>query len=314
MNKGVFRAIVYYDCLDYPLDSQELTFFSFMDNGEVKAENLIEVSEKFYFLKGRETMIKRRRERNKIAEKKWEKMTRAAWWLKMVPYIRLIFTSGSLALRNTTKESDLDLLIIVKHGHIWLTRFLTLVLLDLLGVRRKRGQLTAPDKICVNHFITDKSLYIPRKSIYTAQLYARLVPILADEDSLLDKFLKANSWVGEYVRGWPTIKNSKSEILNSKQFQISKSKIQSFIKRLGEKILDTKFGNLIEKVLRKYQLRRIKNYPLTYKPGGRIVADDESLEFHPDSPELRIIERYNKKMIELGFAELAIEKDSGLRP
>ena len=84
---------------------------------------------------------------------------------------------------------------------------------------------------------------------------------------------------------------------------------KSKISDLLEKILNMKLGDWAENILRKYQLRRIKNYPLTYKPGGRVKADDESLEFHPNSPELRIIEKYNKKMIELGFGGLT-EKSS----
>ncbi|MBI4117151.1 MAG: hypothetical protein HY451_00445, partial [Parcubacteria group bacterium] len=206
------------------------------------------------------------------------------------------FASGSLALSNTAQDSDLDVLLVAKHGRIWTTRFFTVLMLGFLGMKRKRGQSVAPDKICLNHFITEKSLYIPRKSIYTAQLYARLVPILGEE-KLVEEFCEANSWIKEYI---PKFSN---------KFQIPNSKFLNSIKNIGEKILDTKFGDWIENVLRKYQLRRIKNYPLTYKPGGRIKADDESLEFHPDSPELKIIERYNKKMIELGFEGLT-EKTS----
>ena len=68
--------------------------------------------------------------------------------------------------------------------------------------------------------------------------------------------------------------------------------------------MDTKAGGWLETILKKYQLRRINSCHLTYKPDGRVKADDESLEFHPDSPELKIIEKYNKKIIELGFKDL----------
>jgi len=219
----------------------------------------------------------------------------------------LSFASGSLALNNTDKESDLDVLIGVKRGRIWLTRFLIIILLSLLGVRRKRGEKIAPDKLCLNHFITDQSLYIPRKSIYTAQLYARLVPLIY-EDELLQKFLEANKWVGQYVAGWPDC------VLTNNKKRIASNWFLKLIREIGEKILDTKLGDWLEKVSKKYQLRRIKNHPLTYKAGGRVKADDESLEFHPDSPELRIIEKYNQKMIELGLPKLGKERDSGLIP
>ena len=294
---GILKTVVYYNCLDYPLTKEELNIFSFRDKGGQGAD-LVEESDGLYFLNGRKSLVKIRTERNKIAKKKWDKTLKAIKWLRIIPYIKLVFASGSLALSNTDEESDLDVLIVVKHGRIWTARILTVLLLSLLGVRRTRYERIAPDKICLNHFITDKSLYIPRKSIYTAQLYARLVPIFIEDKKLVDDFIKANSWIGEWVRGWPTIK-----------FKITDQnlKVLRTIKKIGEKILDTKFGDWLERTLKKYQLRRINSYYLTHRPGGRVKADDESLEFHPDSPELIIIERYNRKMIELGFKDLTEE-------
>lgn len=290
MEKGIFKTIVYYDCLDYPLSSEELESFSFKDEGEIK-NNLIQLASGLHFLRGREDLVRLRKERNEIAKKKWEKALKAVRWLRLVPYIRLVFASGSLAFNNTDKESDLDVLIVVKHGRIWTSRFLTVLILSLLGIRRTRYEKVAPDKICLNHFITDKSLYIPRKSIYTAQLYARLVPILVENEKLIDDFTKVNSWVGEYIQ------NFKIQNPNDKSSK-------NFIKKVVESMLDTKLGDWLEKILKKYQLRRIESFHLTHKPGGRVKADDESLEFHPDSPELRIIEKYNQTMLALGFGDL----------
>ncbi len=312
IEKSVLKTIVYYDSLDYPLTVEELELFSFRDSKDREVGNLIETVKGFYFLKDRENLVELREKRNEIAKKKWQKTLKAVKWLQSVPYIRLAFASGSLALNNTTKESDLDILIVAKAGRIWTARALAVALLNFLGLLRRRDQAVAPDKVCLNHFITDKSLYIPRKSIYTAQLYARLVPIMGG-DELVDNFCEANEWVGDYVRGWPgCIKNPNDKIQMTNKFQIPNSIFLNLIKRAGEKILNSKFGDWVEGVLRKYQLRRIKSYHLTYKPGGRVKADDESLEFHPDSPELKIIERYNQTMIKLGFPELANEIDSGL--
>ena len=315
--ESVLKTIVYYDCLDYPLTFEELRFFSFKGGqkeisdslGSLIKKGLIEESNGFYFLKARKNLIEIRNERNQIAKEKWQKTFKAVQWLRMIPYLRAVFASGSLALANTSKESDLDVLVAVKHGRIWTARILVVLFLSFLGIRRTRYEKIAPDKICLNHFITDKSLYIPRKSIYTAQLYARLVPILVDDQELINQFCEANKWIGDYVVGWPECLktlNPKLETLNKLKTQNSK------LKTFGEKILDTKFGDWLENILRKYQLRRINSFHLTHKPGGRVKADDESLEFHPDSPELKIIERYNKKMIELGFEGLAKEADSGL--
>lgn len=64
--------------------------------------------------------------------------------------------------------------------------------------------------------------------------------------------------------------------------------------------------------MKKIQQARIKKDPLTHQSGGRVVFSDSQLEFHPNSPEKWILEKYNKKMKKLGFEELGQEKDSGL--
>src|SRR3989344_1737618 len=165
--KAVLKTIVYYDCLDYPLTLEELNTFLFsgvnlditFGLGALKDKDLIEEVDGFYFLKGREALFKVREERNRLAKGKWKKTFKAVRRLRIIPYLRLIFASGSLAMSNTSLKSDLDVLIVVKHGRIWLARILIILLLSLLGVRRTRYQKIAPDKICLNHFITDESLY-----------------------------------------------------------------------------------------------------------------------------------------------------------
>ena len=84
------------------------------------------------------------------------------------------------------------------------------------------------------------------------------------------------------------------------------------IREFKEFILDGLIGNFIESILRKVQQRRIGKDPLTYQSGGRVVFSDKQLEFHPNSPEKWILEKYNQRMKELGLKELGNEKDSGL--
>lgn len=316
---SVLKTIVYYDCLNHPLKKNELKSFLFFKKTEDKnlsldfytskllGNNLIDFKDNFYFLKGRDGLVKERKIRNKIWKIKVQKAIRIIKWLRLIPYIRLVFFSGSLALGNTTKNSDLDVLIVVKFGRIWLTRFLVAGLMTLLGVRRKKSDLIAPDKICLNHFITDHSLHIPHKSIYTSQLYARLIPVLIEDENLLNEFIEENSWINDYIYGWPS-----SSGLKIWHFRVNKNKFISYMKLAFEKILNTKLGDFLERILKYYQLKRIEKSVLIYKKRGRIKTDDYSLEFHPDSPEGKIIERYNKKMIEIGFPEMANEKDSGL--
>ena len=339
LQKAILSTITYYNTLDYPLTSFEA--FKYLVNplhiagfywspkpesktwkqveverfSEITLANVIKsleskelkefISEKngFYFLRGRGKIIKIRISRQKIADQKWKKAKKIIHWLQVVPYLRMVAISGSLALNNTQKKSDFDLFIVVKNRRIWLTRFLITLLVQLMGKRRHKE--FTEDRICLNHYVTDKFLEIKFRSLYNAQTYAHMIPVLEMEHEIYEKFQKANTWIKDYLVFWPEQKVEHLKVLKASSLFIS-------IAKISEACLNNRFGNFLEKILKKLQKHSIEKNPLTHKRGGRITVDDTQLEFHPDSPERKILDKYNKSMLYLGVKELSREKDSGL--
>lgn len=326
LEKSILATIIYYDVLDRPLNTWEI--FRYMINHCRKdsnsarddkenlesifeaLENSLElrkiISEKngFYFLRGRKDIIKKRIERQKVADKKWRKARRVIYLLQFIPFIRLVMVSGSLAMNNTKNESDIDLLIVSKFGRIWTCRGLTTLFIHLIGQRR-HGDLTK-NRFCLNHYLTDQSLKIPFQSLYNSQTYSHLTPMWEEKPPLLYKqFQKANSWVGNYLSLYPF---SEGGYLR----RIKTNCLLGFFRKTIETILDNKVGNALELLLREFQKRRIKKDPLTDQKGGRVIFNDRQLEFHPASPEKLVLKKYNKKMRQLGLIEFGEEKDSGL--
>ena len=316
LEKSILSTLVYYDVLGCPLTGWEIfkylnrkgdfevdlnKILNVLDNGSELSE-FINQKNGIYFLKGRKKIIEQRIERQIISDKKWKKAKRVIRFLQLIPYIRMIAVSGSLAMNNAKEESDIDLLIVTRADRIWICRTFTTLFIHLIGQRR-HGNLTK-DRFCLNHYITDKSLNIPYKSLYNAQTYAHLVPVW-QKRGMYKKFQKANSWIKEYLVNYP---------LEQKGYLTTIKPISyfQFIKIFREKIFDTWFGNILEYILRKIQESKIREEPLTYKSGGRVIFNDKQLEFHPDSPEKKILEKYNKKMKKLELEELSNEKDSGL--
>lgn len=313
---NILATLAYYDVFDFPLKKEEifrfLVGFEHLGRKEAEmpaigdieseldrlvAEKTVGFADGFYFLFDRNYLIPLRLKKEKIAKKKWKKVFRAIWWLKFLPYVRAIFASGSLATSNTDELGDLDILIIVKHGRIWLSRLLISGLLSLLGMRRKYNQKIAPDKICLNHYITDKSLLIPYKSIYTAQTYINLKSVFVSDSQVVAEFYKANSWLGEYVL------NFEAEELAAEKIHMAMghnflTKIKS---KASELILNTRLGNRLENRARRWQISRIEKHKKQDPPGGRVVYTDEQLEFHPGSVEKEIIEKYNQRLTKLGL-------------
>ena len=316
LEKSVLSTLVYYDVFDRPLTAWEVFRYAIRVNKKgisfsqvlKTLDNSKELKKKisqfngFYFLKKRQAIVQERIERQKLADQKWKKARRILRLLPAVPYIRMVAVSGSLALNNSKPNSDIDLLIITKKGRIWTCRALTTLIIHLFG-RRRHHKLTK-DRFCLNHYITDQSLEFSGKSLYNAQTYANLVPVL-DLNNLINHFQQANQWILNYLYFYP---------FQTRGFlkRIKKPVFLNKIRGFREILLDSRFGDWLERLLKNRQEQRIEKDPMTFKPGGRVVFNDNQLEFHPDSPEKGVLEKYNSKLREVGLKELSGQIDSGL--
>jgi len=239
LEKSILSTLVYYNVLDRPLTGWEV-FKYLIRIKNIKLNDVLNVLENslelsklinqkngFYFLKGRQTIIKERIKRYKIADKKWKKAKRAIKLFQIIPFIKMVAISGSLAMNNTKENSDIDLLIIVKSGRIWTCRGIITIFSHLIGMRR-HGTLTK-DRLCLNHYLTEKSLKIPYKSLYNAQTYSHLVPFWQVKNNLYKKFQKANQWINEYLTFYPIIQKGFLKEIKSNSFFKNIRKSKEFI-------------------------------------------------------------------------------------
>jgi len=322
LEKAILATIVYADVLNRPLTGWEVfryqglsleapprtvldLILKTLENSQ-ELGKFITQKNGFYFLKGRGKIVRERIARQKLADRKWKKTRKIIWWLQGIPYIRMVLVSGSLAMNNPGQESDIDLLIVTQAGRIWTCRALTTLFIHCIGQRRH--QHLTKDRICLNHYITDQSLDIKHKSLYNAVSYAHLVPLLELDGLFYQNFQQANQWIqGRVLAAIPP-----RHALGLNLRKIRYSFFLNMTRKFKEKILNSWLGDWAEQALKNIQVRHIKKDPLTYKKGGRVIFNDRELEFHPDSPEKWILEKYNQKMQALDFPELGQEKDSGL--
>ncbi len=327
LRNSILATLVYYDILDFPLtileahkylinprrlsienvkssvfDIRVINIAGELDN--MVKEGIVSSKNGFYFLSGRDALYELRIEREKIAAQKWKKFLKIAKWFQTVPYLQAVLASGSLAINNTGHESDFDVLVVAKSGHLYTCRMLLSFLASLFGARRTRYERSAPDKFCFNHYITDRNMNIKHESLYNAQAYINLKPVMAS-DEIFNRFYAENIWLNKYVYNF---KPATEFILR----KVYANFLFSGARRVGEFILDSYSGDRIEDWVKKYQQKRIKNNPATYESGGRVVFNDNELEFHPRSFEAFAIDKYNKKLKQLGIIPYIEEKDSGL--
>ncbi len=241
--------------------------------------------------------------REALSADAWPSVLRSAWWLQAVPMVRMISGSGSLAMGSSGMSSDWDVFVVVEHGRLYTARFGLLVAAFLLGRLRTKEMRTAPHRFCFNHIITADSLALKHRSIFTAHVIAWLVPMY-DPWRYAARLRDANRWTGEYVA------DSSTTVFNRRS--VKHSSLLHGIRRSLELVIGTWIGALIERILRFWMQQRINNDPSTSAMGGRIVATDRELEFHPRSFEGVALRRFNSTLRGLGLGAYA-QHDSGLR-
>ena len=324
LRNSILATLVYYDILDFPLTLLEVNKYLINPARLSKdsvlgtislsqiAENLeslvvvglIGSKNGFYFLPQRDNLYELRIKREKIAAQKWKKFLRIAKWFQGVPYLRAVLASGSLAINNTKHGSDFDVLLVVRSGRLYSCRIFLSLVASVFGARRTRYERSAPDKFCFNHYITDANLNIKHESLFNAQAYVNLKPVLV-ADGIFSRFYADNIWLNKYVYNFKPAE----EFVLRKVFY---SSLLFLIGKVGEFILNSSLGDRFENWAKKYQQKRIKDNPVTYESGGRVVFNDNELEFHPRSFESFAIDKYNKNLKKFGIIPYIEEKDSGL--
>ncbi len=206
-----------------------------------------------------------------LYDRKWSKFLERVRLFRYVPFVEFILVSGSLATGKVREGSDFDVLVSARRGRIFTTRFLSMLVFELAGWRRKSADhaVGAPDKFCLNHFLTSTRYKLqPPYDKGWEELYSSLVPIMGDEEKM-DQFFGVNDWLQV-----PRRYQRDHRYLGSGQ---------SWIKGALEWLLSGRLGDWAESLVKGVQTRRIERgleAAMGYK--GRIIYDDEELQFHPD--------------------------------
>lgn len=214
-----------------------------------------------------------------IANKKWKKFVHRAKLFNSVPFVDFALAAGSMAIGNSHKYSDFDVIVGVKNGRIFTARFFAVMLFGLRGWRRKRGhdknvdKRAVSDKICLSHWVTENSYRLsPPHNEYWDKLYRSLVPLVGDEEKI-NKLFEANDWTSA-----PPIRRRKDKFAPMNK---------TLFRKLSESILSGRLGDFVEKILKSIQVSRIErgiNDKNNHNP--RIIYSDDELEFHPDTKRI----------------------------
>lgn len=276
IKKEVYKTLSYFDLFDFPPTKEEIFQFLSIKTSRKRFDEVVSSignKEGFYFLKGRSLLVQKRKKREMESKGKISKAIKAINKIKVIPTIKLIGVSGSLSMRNSQAEDDIDIFIVTKSGSVWLTRFLVVLFLSLLGVYRKQGSRKVKDKICLNLIIGENSSFKPsQRNLYLAHEIVQLLPIF-ERDGSYKVFAKKNKWVENYLP------NFKERVIKySIPWQVKTSKFEGFI-------------NTIFDLLYLEELTRLVQY---YYMKPKITTEQiekDVLAFHPKNYKEFVLKR-----------------------
>ena len=205
-------TLYYHDIFEYPLTKKEISLWQPGKKLEGEFVKPVEIEKKgeYSFLKGEGRLVTARREREKISKRKLEIAKKGARIISLIPFVKMVAITGALAMGNAKVSSDVDLFIICERGSLWITRLITILLLDTLGVPRNAGGRVERDKLCLNMWLDERDLIWDRKdrNFYTAHEIAQIIP-LTNKDNTYERFIRQNRWIGDF---WPNAVGKTGEI------------------------------------------------------------------------------------------------------
>jgi len=200
-------------------------------------------------------------------DKKWKLLLNSARWFRYIPFVDFAAVSGSISFGAVRVSSDFDIILGVKTGRIFTARYLTGALFSLLHIRRLDDlEASSPNKFCFNHIVTPETYEKEPHNYYRYELYRHMIPIFITGNSF-SNFVEKNNWADISILN----------IEQAKKILHPPSKIKQYI----ESFLRGRIGNYIESfIARPIATKRLSNYIDRKQTGGRVVVNDEELEFH----------------------------------
>jgi hypothetical protein len=140
-------------------------------------------------LRGREEIVKIRERRAEVAGRLWLKAARYGRIIAMLPFVRMVAVTGSLAMSNTDEGKDIDYMIVTAPNHLWTCRALALLVArfaKLEGVN-----------LCPNYLLTTNVLALNERSLYVAHELAQMIPLSGME--FYEEMRRLNDWMVDYL-------------------------------------------------------------------------------------------------------------------
>jgi hypothetical protein len=285
--RAILRTLLYSDLFDYPLTLAEVAHYLIGQPStpdEVRAclaqsgwlaDRVIELNG-YLAVRGREALIARRLERAATSDRLWRRAQRFVRVLRVIPFVRMIAITGSLAMKNSAIHEDIDVLIVTAPDRVWLTRALSIALVYV-------GKLCG-DTLCPNYVISERVLALDRHTLFVAHEFAQMVPVYGL--AVYDRMRALNPWVHLMLP------NTTQPLWLQPEETVGS--IAHGLKRALEKLLSGRLGTALEN----WEMRRKihKFQQRLGQPDGDALLDRDHVKGHFEDYGAPVMRLYTERL------------------
>ena len=281
---AILKTLAYADIFNQSLSTDELTRYLIgyrvKNAGELNPQDVSTalLQDGNWVLNGRERLLQLKQDQTQSTQSKLLQAKKYRKIFSLIPWIKAVGITGSVAAGTPTPTDDIDLLIITSPKRMWLSRLLLTAILNLINKRRKPNAKPNQinNKFCLNMWLSQDNLTEANQDLYAANELARIIPIL-NRNQTYQQYIMSNSWLQPILPNFYQSIEAGSEL--------------SRIPHSTFRILNS-LDQLAEKLQRKVM-----------KKPTRETVETNRLAFHPRDYHQEIMGRYRQRLQQLGLSE-----------
>lgn len=219
IDRAILETLAYSDIFEYPLRLDELHRYLAVRVDKDELSDRLQlfagwVGEKdgFHFLAGRDEIVHIRKQREEVSRLLMPHALRYGRILGLLPFVRMVALTGSLAVMNVSQNADFDYMLVTAPGRVWTARAFTLLF--------NRFTRLLGHTLCPNLIISEKSLAWRQQDLYTARELCQMIPVAGFD--VYQRLMQANEWVKDFLPniGQTSEVSETSEVLLQSIFEL----------------------------------------------------------------------------------------------
>jgi hypothetical protein len=282
---AIAESVLYSSLFDYPLTLAQLRQ-SLIESRQTPSQilhaydsspalrEIVEHKDGFFFPAGRRDLVDERRRREARSRAFLRRHHALLSLVCLIPYVRLVALSGSIAHLNLEGDGDLDLFIVTRGNRVWSVTVAAVLLAKLM--RRRRV-------VCVNFVMADSRLAIDERDLFSASQIVHLRPLIGRD--VFRSFVAANPFVARF---YPNFHDAGSPGL-----PFTRRRRLDAIKRAAEAVLALPWMG-VELACRAAYRTYLKRQASSWRSPDQVRLDDDRLKLHTHSHRRGVMDRFER--------------------